>query len=298
MKNPLKAINKAAVKQLPKLAGNYILAHQGAFLTGGTIACNAAGIAVTYRNSPEIHRIISEAKAALSNLNPGEDELKKQIVKGAVIEAGKLIVPILLFFAASTTCTIVNHKKNEAKIAALTAALSLAQGTIAEYDSFKEEVKNELGEERFNEIHREAQKQAVQQEVSAMEVKPNPGERLFYIRYLGCYFSAPSKDKVEAVMREACRIIRDNDLKNNYGTFGRDGDGNNVVVMSMADICRELGVKEEDIPDVAYDIRFRSDLNAPSEAEPNWVVGTIERNGEPMYALIIEPDISKLKDFF
>lgn len=172
MKNFLAPIkNTKLVRKLIGPVGKFVVKNSATILTGTTIACNVSGIAVTYKNSPKIHLIISDAKLALSEAK--DDDEKRKIQTAALQALVPLIAPILLFFAGATASAIINQKRSEAKIAALTAALSLAQETISEYDLFKQEAEKMLGEEKVSEITKEIDQKKVDNYISQQGVNPD-----------------------------------------------------------------------------------------------------------------------------
>lgn len=160
MKNYLKTItDNPIVKKLCGAVGNYYVLHEGGILTFGTVVFNAAGIAITYKNSPAIHDelkayhdMIELLKTNVALSDEEKKEYKKQMTAATVKDLTPLIAPIMIFFASSTACAVINKKKSDAKIASLSAALSLAQSTIKEYSEFRKEATELLGEEKVEQI--------------------------------------------------------------------------------------------------------------------------------------------------
>lgn len=305
MKKPIVQFQpKMLAKNLTNLLTKYLMEHQSAVLTGSSIVFNAAGIMVTYRNSPEIHNAIYQAKVRLSGIDLYDSSInaveeRKKIYRETFIEVSKLTAPIIIFFTLSTTASIVNQKKQEAKIAALTAALSVAQNTISEYSSFKNEVRKEVGEEQYQAIVKEVSEQEALNDMKNKTFHAREGEKTFYIPYVGCYFSTTSVDKVTAIMENTNRILRDNDIKNSYGKITRDEDGNPITVIYLSDVCKELGVEDDSIPEFAYNLPFRAKVNDPVGSEIEYYIGSmIDRYGELVYSLFIRPDLTEWVDSF
>lgn len=237
-----------------------VLEHKGTVLTGSTIVCNALGIAVTYRNSPKIHAIIEQYHRNVSCLDKNMDlyeQYKKQYLKDALAAIAPLIAPIIFFFAGSTVSAIVNQKQNEAKIATLTAALSLAQSTISEYDLFKEEAKKELGEEKFQQIEKEVIQKKMEelpkeriQQIDGIQIRP--GEYLCGIPDFNIFFSG-TQDRLVLAMDRVNAVLSSNGRDGrSYGNS--DKYGNEVV--TYADILGELNDPNIDIPDIANSLRW------------------------------------------
>lgn len=275
---------KPLLKKIPGAVSGYVLEHQGTVLTGGTIVCNAAGIAVTYKNSPEIHRIISETRALLRQEDLTEED-QKRIQKYALIELSKLVAPIIIFFAGSTVCAIVNQKKNEAKIATLTAALTMAQNTISEYDLFKEEVRKDVGEEKYREIQQEVATKTVERQIQGSVFTPKPGEKAVWFPYIGKFIST-TEPKIDAVMSNVNGVLRRNGIAGeSYGN--RTFKGNEIILLS--DICRDLGMEPNDIPLFADEFGYIG-----GEDEIRYYVGSTNMYGEAYLCLLLDTKPSEL----
>ena len=267
---------KPVLKKIPGVISGYVLEHKGAVLTGGTIVCNAAGIAITYKNSPAIHGIISSTKEVLKDPDLTIEE-RKEIRKKSLLELAPLVAPIIIFFAGSTTCAIVNQKQNEAKIAALTAGLTLAQNTISEYDLFKEETRKEIGEEKYKEIEQEVANDVADKAVSRVLPTPRPKEEIFYFDYMGLYFSS-TVDRVKAAMDNVNGILRRNGVAGeSYGHATHRGN----EIVTLADICCELGVPNNEIPQFAEEAYYEGG------SEINWYIGTTDKYGCAIHSLLI-----------
>lgn len=267
---------KPVLKKIPGVISGYVLEHKGAVLTGGTIVCNAAGIAITYKNSPAIHGIISSTKEVLKDPDLTIDE-RKEIRKKSLLELAPLVTPIIIFFAGSTTCAIVNQKQNEAKIAALTAGLTLAQNTISEYELFKEETRKEIGEEKYKEIEQEVANDVADKAVSRVLPTPRPKEEIFYFDYMGLYFSS-TVDRVKAAMDNVNGILRRNGVAGeSYGHATHRGN----EIVTLADICCELGVPNNEIPQFAEEAYYEGG------EEISWYIGTTDKYGYAIHSLLI-----------
>lgn len=277
MKKLLPTINpKPFLKKLPGIISGYVLEHQGAVLTGGTIVCNAAGIAITYKNSPIIHGIIADTRLYLQQADLGEEE-RKRVRKEAILEMSRLVAPIIIFFAGSTACAVINQKKNEAKIATLTAALTMAQNTISEYDLFREETRKEVGEEKYKEIQQEVANDVADRAVERVLPTPRPKEELFYFDYLGIFFSS-TVDRVKAAMDNVNGVLRRNGIAGeSYGHATHRGN----EVVTYADICCELGVPRNEIPQFAEESYFEGGN------EIDWYIGTTDKYGYAIHSLLI-----------
>lgn len=296
IKDQLVAIGKQHfVKSMWNAGSRFVLEHKGTFLTGATITCNAAGIAVTYRNSPKIHEIISQYHRNVSCLDKSVvdyEKYKSEYLKAALIEVTPLVLPIIFFFAGSTAAAIVNQKQNEAKIATLTAALSMAQSTISEYNLFKEEAKKELGEEKFNEIQKTVTEKRVEElPVDASQgIKVNIGDVLCYIPDFNIFFSS-TRERINFAMDRVNGVLASN---------GRDGRsyghgtkyGNEIV--TYTDILLELNDPQIEPPALADEIFW--DAGKVNYITWNTYDGGVTRTGIPYMILSIDLSGSNVYD--
>lgn len=265
----------------------FVLEHKGTFLTGATITCNAAGIAVTYRNSPKIHEIIAQYHRNVECLDKNMelyDKYKSEYMKDALVQVLPLVAPIIIFFAGSTTAAIVNQKQNEAKIATLTAALSMAQSTISEYNLFKEEAKKELGEEKFNEIEKTvAEKRVEELPVDASAgIRVNIGDVLCCIPDFNIFFSS-TRDRIDFAMGRVNGVLASNGVDGrSYGHGSRYGG----EIVTYADILMELNDPQIEVPDLANEIFW--DASRVSYIHYDTFEGGVTRTGIPFLILSID----------
>lgn len=219
----------------------------------------------TYKNAARIQQIISETRETLKTIG-GEDE-KKQCVKVAIKELAPLVAPIMIFFAGSTTCAVVGHKKSQAKIATLTAALSLAQSTINEYDLFKKEVEEKVGTETFKEIKNEVTAKQIEEDIANNKVPSkyvtntigSIGEVLIYIPLFGVYFTG-TQSRIEMAFEHINYCLSDNGVTGKYSYGSENEFGGEVVFVD--DLFDELGVPGEARPGLARDMGWDASRNS------------------------------------
>ena len=135
MQNPLvKVINNTAVNKVVGSVCKFYVTHESAILTTGTIGFSAVGIWVTYKNAPEIQCVLMDARTALEQCNTKEE--RSDVYKLTLNSLIPLVAPILIFEAATITCSILNKKRTdklEMKLAETAGALALAETAIAQY---------------------------------------------------------------------------------------------------------------------------------------------------------------------
>lgn len=271
---------------------NFVLEHKGTVLTGITISFNAAGIAVTYKNSPKIHDIIAQYYRDVSCLDKNMElynAYKSAYLKNTLVSIAPLVTPIIFFFAGSTTAAIVNQKQNEAKIATLTAALSMAQSTISEYNLFKEEAKKELGEEKFNEIQETVAKERVEKLPydASSGIKVEIGDVLCCIPDFNIFFSS-TRERINMAMDRVNAVLASNGRDGR--SYGHDRYGSEIV--TYCDILMELDDPQIDIPDLAASIYW--DASKTSHIFYNTFEGGVTRTGVPFLILHIDLENSNI----
>lgn len=283
MKNKLiQLTEKHLVKNAVGTVSKMVLEHKGTILTGITISSNAAGIVMTYKNSPLIHEIIFQTRKQIGCLSPDDplyEVKKKDAYRGGLKQIIPLVAPIIFFFTVSTAAAIVNQKQNEAKISTLTAALSMAQSTIAEADLFKEEATKELGQEKVQQIEKDIEKKQLDEaRKNSMLPFVNENEFLCLIPSFGYVFSC-TPDRMENAMIKVNQVIEDNGMHGK--SYGRESENGNELV-SWYDIFNEIGVNN--IPDYADNLVWEA-------GQVKSIDYRIEQNetewGQTYYTLII-----------
>lgn len=255
MKNPLKAIPKESFKEAGGEIAKFVTEHQSLIYTSGTIACNAAGIAVTFRNAPKIQEIIFSTKSALAVTDDEED--KKKIIKASLKELVPLMTPIILFFFGSTTLAVLEHRKNQEMkktIASLTAsaasAMALAQNTMTQYENFQKEVKDTIGEEKFKEIKTEAEGKRIEEDRQNNKVPHmgQLGEVLICIPDFGVYFYGTSA-RIDMALDHVNQCLKDNGLTGRY-SYGNENELGGEIVF-VDNLFDELGINDDQRPKIA-----------------------------------------------
>lgn len=191
MKNFLAPVmNNKVISKVTSEVGKFYIAHESAILTGGTIGFSLATTATMYKNAGEINRVLDETKEALY-LADSEDE-KKLIYKTTLKELVPLVLPIVLFQAATIGCALYSKKRADKKLAAAAGALSIAQEAIARYQQFQKETQEALGEKKYAKLQNDIYKN---QEVDGRRFtniasEGAPGEVLIVDKYSGRPFWA------------------------------------------------------------------------------------------------------------
>ena len=251
MKNALatKVLRNKVVGEVSK----FYLAHESTILTSGTIGFSMATTAVTYRNADKIKQILSDASYILAEAKDHEDEERvKQIYAETLKKIVPLVTPIVIFQAATITCTILSKKRSdllESKLAETAGALSIAQTAIAQYQSWNKDTQEVLGEKKYEKLQNDIYKN---REVdgrlfSDTPLEGAPGEVLIIDKYSGRPFWCHTS-KVENAASELGRMI--------YA-----GGADQVTINDFYDLIannnltpNELGERFGYIADMGYDM--------------------------------------------
>lgn len=159
----MKGLNNQLVSRVTGVVGQFYLAHESTILTGGTIGFSMATTAVTYRNADKIKQILVDASYILQDLKAAgasKEEINKFYVK-TLRELTPLVLPILIFQAATIGCACINKKQSDKKIAEAAGALSIAQAAVAQYQAFQKDAEEALGEKKYMKLQQEIDDKAI-----------------------------------------------------------------------------------------------------------------------------------------
>lgn len=213
MKNQLvtKITANPVVSKVAGEIGKFYISNQSTILSVGGIGFSMAATGIAIRNGSEINRIISEAKVAIQNCNTREE--RNQLYTTMARELAPLVLPIVIFQAATIGCFAVSKKEldsKDKKIADLAGALSIAQTAMAQYQSFQKETEEALGEEKYKKLQNDIyKKQDVDCRRYAIASEGAPGQTLYVDKYSGRPFWSYSA-QVEYAAKELGRRLSAN----------------------------------------------------------------------------------------
>lgn len=150
-----------ALKRVPANIGTWFVAHESTLLPVAAEVSSGVAIFFAVKNSRFIMDTIDEARMALSHT--GDPEERHQIYLATLKEIGPKVAPIAGFYGGSIALTVINKKQNDKKIADLTAALTLSQNALVQYQLWKKEAEKQIGKEKVEEVS----KTVAQKEVDA-----------------------------------------------------------------------------------------------------------------------------------
>lgn len=214
---------KTFLKTIGKHAIDFYAKNDTTILTATSITTSLMGSVMTYRNAQKIHDVIYGTKVQLSKTPIDDREARKDIYINAAKELSTLMAPIVIFHAISIGCSIGANRVSKKRIATLSAACSVAELAINEYDAFKKEMIEELGKEKVEEVQEKitAERYATVDADPAVAIRP--GEWRWIEPYTQHQFSSTT-DKVDAAIERCKKAI----LKNGSVTY--------------TDILYELGI--------------------------------------------------------
>lgn len=257
---------------------NYCKAHKSTLIAGGTIGSSLATTAIVFRNSPRIHEIIFDARAALESAN--NDEEKKSIYKATIKELTPLIVPILLFQTSNIVLTIIaknDSDKKDRQIAEITSAVAAASQVIDQYEVFKKEAESELGEKKLNKVLNKVT-ESRGNIIVCDNLDLGPGDIIFRDVYSGHVFKG-SKDTV----RLACERMSNEAKRDDTGCVILGGTYNETLNIPDSILSNKFGYFA-DGSDFEVTPYF-----APTEAE-------INGSTVPAYEVWLRPEPSYIDD--
>ena len=139
----------------------FYLNNESTILAVGSIATSGGAVILAAKNSHDILEIISDGKEILSkNQDPA---LRKRIYLDILKELTPKVAPIMVLYGISVTCTILNKRHSDKKIADLTATAGLAQSALLQYQLWKKEAEKELDEEQVKEVNNKVAEEVVKQ---------------------------------------------------------------------------------------------------------------------------------------
>ena len=190
MKNELarRVMSNKVVGKVVGEAGKFYLNHQSVILTSGTIGFSMATTAVAMKNATKIHDILYNAHDALAQCNTKEE--KNAVYKLFLKELTPLVLPILIFQAATIGCALASKKQldiKDKKIAEVAGALSISQAAVAQYQAFAKEAETALGEKKYDKLQSDIYKDKIVdgRKFTAIASEGAPGEVLMIDKYSG-----------------------------------------------------------------------------------------------------------------
>lgn len=170
-------------------------------------------VAYTAKYAPVVKAKIEEAKTDLNRKRREAaeaegyayfDQVDRLSLLDTVKVAGKYIILPVFIGGVSTWCLVKANSRNEATIATLAAAYSIADKTASEY---KAAVKEVVGEKKETEIRDTVAKNAVVNNPPTQQIIINGDARLYYDKLSGRYFQSDQNtiDRVCNVLNKRMR---------------------------------------------------------------------------------------------
>lgn len=210
--------NNKVVKVFTTELGKFYVNHESAILTGGTIGFSLATTALTIKNSRQINYIIDLTRNSLAVCQTKEE--RNEVYADALKGLAPLVLPIMLFQAATIGCALYSKKQSDKKLAAAASALSIANEAVARYQAFQKETEKALGEKKYQEVQDEIYNNQVVdgRRFATLPLEGAPGEILIIDGFTGRPFWS-TRQQVEWAVEKACDSITPDDngnVRNDY----------------------------------------------------------------------------------
>ena len=193
--------------------GKFYVAHESTILTCGTIGFSMATTTVALKNSREINNILDITRNSLEVCNTKEE--RNEVYAEALKQLTPLVLPIILFQAATIGCAVMSKKQSDKKLAALAGALSISQEAVARYQQFQKDTEEALGEKKYAKLQQDIykDKEVDGRRFTNIASEGAPGEILIIDKYTGRPFWSTTQ-KIELAVGEARRMITPDDSGN------------------------------------------------------------------------------------
>lgn len=175
-------------------------------LTGASIVLSGAAVAFGIHATPKYTRKIETLDELKYPQRPTKGDKAKALVK--------YYWPVAVCYAGSATCAILAHSSDAKKITALTNTTSALTNAYAlsekALQTYKKQVKEELGEEKEHDISEKA-KTVMADQREQLEIVVDPDDDvLCYDELTGVYFKS-TPEKIRAAMNAVNASIRTDD---------------------------------------------------------------------------------------
>lgn len=254
-----KVLEKTAINKVTGPVARFGSAHSTGIATAIAISSNIASNVIIYKNSPEIHDIIYEARLEIEMIKGAdwEDDEERDEIRDVYVDTLKrlapLVGPVIILQATSIACQVglaVKADKQSKQIAKLTAGISVANAAIEEYNLFRNEAKKVVDEEKIKEVDKTISEE-VKSKVKGTEVKEEirikSGEKLYLDKWTGRKFSS-NKSKIDMGVR--LLEARVHDISDDEPV--RLNDWLNILGLGDTDACSYLGWPKDKYNTVSF----------------------------------------------
>ena len=203
----------------------------------------------------EIHKEHEEDLKDIYNSNASDEEkltLKKDINKGYIYDVGMAVAPSVILGAGTIACIIFSQKINNRRIAALSAAYTIAENNLIDY---KKKVAEIFGETKAEKVDDEVLKDHVDKAFGDGEniIIQNTGHGMdiFFDDFTGQIFYSDLESVISA-KNEYNSILNQEAADHMYGRYNVE----EFYEKDMHDLYYELGIQDPKAADLR---KWRSD---------------------------------------
>lgn len=186
--------------------------NDSAILVGLSIVGLLATGYAAYKAGIKADKILEEKKKDLSLVDPEDKEAKKAVQKEIVKEVAPVLAPPIIMGAATVACILGSHKASQRKIAALSAAYTIAETSVKELNG---KMRETLGEQKTRQIRDAVAKDKFEQGEQSKEVLTAPlrpagiGDVLCKDLYSGRTFWSNAQKIQQAINHISADIVQD-----------------------------------------------------------------------------------------
>lgn len=244
-KNVLKSIGEFGKKESP------------AILAGLAVVGLIGTVVAAYKAGAKADKILEEHKKNMELVDPEDKEAKKAVQKETAIQMVPVIAPVVIMGAATAACIIGSQKASKRRIAALSAAYTVAESSVKELNG---KMKDMFGEKKVREIKDSIAKDKVNADPAPSQnqiIMTGEGDVLCKDLYSGRYFRSNAQKIGQAINTLSNRVR--NEM---YVSLNDLYDLLNIPLIPLGD---DLGWNVDDIYDGNIPITFTAVLNEKSE---------------------------------
>lgn len=137
------------LKEMWKSVTTFTDKNSPAILTGLGVAGLFGSMYMAYKASPKAHDILEKYHEDKEMTDPDDKETKKVILKETVVELTKVMAPSVLMGVATGACIIGANKISTKRIALMSAAYSIADSKLKDYQT---KMLESLGEQKVQKV--------------------------------------------------------------------------------------------------------------------------------------------------
>lgn len=181
-----------SVKDLWQRTMNFATENSPTILTGFGVAGVIGTAYMAYKASPKAHDILAKYREDRELIMEGDREAKRAVLKETVKDLVPVLAPPIIMGATTCACIIGGNSINKKRLAVLSAAYSLADSHLKEYQN---KLVDTLGEQKAQKVRDAIAKDHLDRsdQTLAQSVVITNGDVLCYDSYTGRFFASTAE---------------------------------------------------------------------------------------------------------